>query len=430
MVILPNLVSRAFLQMGKFNQLIVQIEGFIKKYYKNEMVKGVILFASVFLLSYAAVTGLEYVGRFSGGMRFTLLLSFVGVNVFLLSKFIVIPLLKLNKLGKHLSLKEASIMLGSIFPEVGDKLSNTLQLHDEKGNGALNLELVHASIEQRANTLSAVPFTSAIDFKDNKKYLKFLLPILLTLGVLAVANPNWFLDGSERIVNFNTEYKEQAPFDFNLVSPDDTEEGENYVLQVQLIGDEIPDEMSISSNQGNYNLIKKSNVLFEYEFANVSEDLKFRCEANGFESEEFLVDLLRKPIIEDLSLEAMYPRHTGKPNEIFQNTGDVTVPEGTLLKWSVSVKNMEELKANFRDTTIVLNTTLSNTYNFQGRFSESQDYDLVLSSEEIKNADSLGYSIGVVKDQYPTISIEETIDSTNNAKRFIEGLIGDDYGFR
>ena len=416
--------------MGKFNELILQIEGFIKKYYKNEMVKGVILFASVFLLSYGIVTGLEYVGRFSGVIRLGLLLSFAGVNLFLLAKFIVIPVLKLNKVGKHLSLKEASVMLGSIFPDVGDKITNTLQLNDQKGNESLNLELVHASIEQRAKSLSAIPFSTAIDFKENKKYLKFLFPILFVLSIVAIANPNLFLDGSERIVNFNTDYKEQAPFDFILVSPGETKEGDNYLLQIMLSGEEIPGEVSIISNQGNYNLVKKSAVLFEYEFDNVSTDLNFVCKGNGFESENFEVDLLRRPIIEDITLEAMYPRHTGKLNEVFSNTGDVTVPEGTLIKWNISVRNMNELVAEFDDTTYVLRNSLSNFYGFQSKFFRSQNYRLFLSSEEIANSDSLDYSVGIIKDQYPSISIVETVDSTNEARRFIEGQVEDDYGFR
>ena len=416
--------------MGKFNQLVSQIEGFIRKYYKNEMVKGAILFASVFLVSYGLVTFLEYVGRFSGGVRLFMLLSFIGVNTFLLLKFIVNPLLKLNKLGKHLTLKQASLMIGSIFPDVGDKLRNTLQFHDEQSNNSMNLELVHASIEQRAAQLSAVPFSSGIDISENKKYLRYLLPIFMVITVVALVNPKLFLDGSERLVNFNTEYVEEAPFDFNLISPNATNEGEDYVLQVKLTGDEIPDEVSINSNLGNYNLIKKSAVLFEYSFSNLNEGLKFTCEANGFKSEEFDVDLLFKPVIEDISVEAMYPRHTGKKNEVFENTGDVTVPEGTLLKWRIGATNLEEMEVNFRDTSFILGTSVSNSYSFQSKFFSTEPYGLVLSSKDVKRADSIGYNIGVIKDAYPTISITEEIDSTNELKRFIEGKVGDDYGFR
>jgi hypothetical protein len=416
--------------MGKFSNLIGQIERFIQKYYKNEMVKGAILFVSVFLVSYAAVTGLEYAGRFGGGTRLLLLITFLGINAFLLVRFLVIPILKLNKVGKHLSLKEASVMLGAIFPEVGDKLSNTLQLNDNRDNSSLNLELVHASIEQRASQLSAIPFTTAIDLKENKKYLKFLLPILLVLTSIAILNPNWFLDGSERIVNFNQEYVEPAPFEFIMQSPDNIKEGEDYKLQIKLVGTEIPDEVKIFSNLGNYNLVKKSAVLFEYSFSNLSEDLNFTCEANGFTSSEFNVGVLLRPVIEEISVEAIYPKHTGKPNEVFKNTGDVTVPEGTLLKWNIVSKNLDRMKVGFKDTSFVLKSTISGGYSFQSKFNDSENYSMILSSKELMNSDTLGYVVSVVKDQYPTISVVEEVDSTNSAKRFIEGKISDDYGIR
>jgi hypothetical protein len=416
--------------MGKFNDLVGQIEKFIRKYYKNEMVKGAILFASVFLVSYGLVTFLEYVGRFSGGMRLFMLLAFITINSFLLLRFIIRPLLKLNKLGKHLTLNQASLMIGSIFPDVGDKLRNTLQFHDEQGNGQMNLELVHASIEQRAEKLSAVPFSAGIDIKENRKYLRFLLPIFLVITVIALLKPRLFLEGSERLVNFNTEYVLAAPFEFHLLSLGESAEGDDYLLKLKLTGDEIPGEVSIISNLGNYNLIKKSAVLFEYSFSNLNEDLSFTCEANGFLSKEFDVQILRKPVIEDIYLEALYPRHTGKKKEIFQNTGDVTIPEGTLLRWRIEASNLDEMEVSFRDSSFVLGTSVSNSYSFQAKFFETEAYGIVLSSKDLKRADSISYNIGVVKDAYPTISLTEEIDSTNDLKRFIEGKVSDDYGFR
>jgi hypothetical protein len=416
--------------LGKFSRLIDQIEKFITKYYKNEMVKGGILFVSVFLVSYALVTALEYVGRFGSAVRFMMLISFIGINLFLLVKFIIIPILKLNKVGKHLSLKDASILIGGIFPEVGDKLMNTLALNERKNDNSLNLELVQASIEQRSNQLSAVPFSTAIDLKENKKYLRFLLPIFLVFVTIAALNPNLFLDGSERIVNFNTAYVEPAPFEFVLESDKDVKEGDDYTLQIKLVGEEIPNEVKIYSNLGDYNLIKKGPVVFEYTFNNLSEDIVFTCEANGFLSEEFRITNLKKPVIDEMTLEALYPRHTGKGKELFDNTGDVTVPEGTLLKWNIVAHNLEHMDVVFRDTLVSLNTSISNGYSFQNTVYDTQTYGLLLSSKEVKNADSLAYNINVVKDKYPSISIEESIDSTNSLKRFVEGKISDDYGFR
>lgn len=394
------------------------------------MLKGAILFLALLLSSYLVVTGLEYVGRFSSAMRLALLLSFIGLNVFLLIRFLVIPLLKLNKLGKHLSLMEASDMLGKIFPEVGDKLKNTLQLNNDKAAMEMNLDLVNASIEQRSENLSIVPFSKAIDLKENKRYLKYLVPVFLLFVAIAVLAPRWFFDGSERVMHFRTDYVEPAPFEFIMESDDQTVEGENYTLKIRLKGNEIPNEVKVYTNKGNYNLKQTSAVTFEHEFANLNEKMSFYCVANDFESNQFEVGILHKPIIDDISLSVIYPKHTSKSSEKFNNTGDITVPEGSVIEWNIGASNLKRMNVTFPDTSFSLNTSLSNRYSFKKVLLERAQYGLVLSSDDIENADSLFYEINVIKDEYPTISVTEEIDSTNKMLRFMEGRIGDDYGFR
>jgi len=416
--------------LNKFQKVISQVELFIKKYYKNQILKGGILFVALLLLSYLTVSGLEYIGRFNSEIRLSLLLGFIGINLFLLVRFLIIPLLRLNKLTRHISLMDAADMIGKIFPDIGDKLRNTIQLNNDKTASEINLELVNASIEQRSENLAVVPFSAAIDLSENKRYLKYLIPVLLIFGAIALINPRLFLDGTERVVNFGTEYVEPAPFDFVLTSSKDAIQGENYKLSVTLKGDEIPGEVKIYSNKGNYNLRQTSKVTFEHEFASLNEALSFYCVANDFESEQFQVDLLHKPIINDLSLSVLYPKHTGKGSEVFNNTGDVNIPEGSIVEWSIGATNLAEMKAVFKDTSFILNTSISSNYSFRRQFFNSNDYLLALSSDDIKNADSVYYSIGVIKDEYPTISITEEVDSTNELKRFIEGRITDDYGFR
>jgi hypothetical protein len=231
-------------------------------------------------------------------------------------------------------------------------------------------------------------------------------------------------------VYFAEEFEEEAPFDFVLLSSTETMEGEDYLLEMKLIGEEIPNELKIESNLGKYNLRQSSKIKFEYKFNNLNEDLEFVCEANGFKSEKFTVSVLKKPIIESIDLSVVYPKHTGRANEKFNNTGDITVPEGSTIEWNIEASNLSALNAVFNDTTISLKNSVSNGYSFRHKFFSSQEYLLTLSSDEIENADSLKYNVGVIKDEYPTITIKEEIDSTNNLKRFVEGTIGDDYGFR
>jgi hypothetical protein len=416
--------------MSKFENLLVQIELFIRKYYKNEMLKGAFLFVIIFLFSFLLVSVLEYFGRFNQTARFILFYAFIIINLSVLIKFIVIPLLKLNKLSNRLSFNQASKMIGSIFPSISDKLQNTLQLNAQIYNQSQNISLIKASIEQRASNLSAIPFSSGIQLTENKKYIKYLLPILFVFLLLTSLKPALLSESSKRLINYNQTFIPQAPFDFNLVSSTTIKEGDSYTLQIKLTGDEIPQEVKVKSNLGTYNLIKESNVLFTYRFSNVKENLIFTCQSNGFSSQKFIVNVLKKPLIDEINLKLNYPKHTGILAEELNNIGDVSVPEGTRIEWNLVGKNTNQLKVIFADTSFTIKPDLSNHFKFNYQLFSSINYSLVLSSPELNNADTLNYSINVIPDAYPTISITDNVDSLNPFIHNIEGNISDDYGFK
>ena len=394
------------------------------------MVKGIVLFFSIFLFSFLIVSVLEYFGRFGNSIRLLLFYTFIGVNVVVLFNYIFVPLFKLNKISKRLSLNEASVMIGSIFPDISDKLENTLQLNTQLQLNGQNLSLLHASIEQKASSLSVVPFTTGIHFGENKKYLKFLLPILLVFVLIGLIKPTILSDGTKRIVNYNTTYVEKAPFEFNLISSLECIQGENYKLEIKLTGKEVPTEIKIHSNLGTYNLKKESNIIYIYEFTNINETIEFTCHANGFSSSNFSIKVLQKPSIDKMSLDFIYPKHTKLKNETVTNIGDVSVPEGTLIKWNIEGKNTTNLKAIFSDTTISLSPNTIGNYNFKSQFFNSTSYGLSLSSIDIDQGDTLNHTVTIIKDTYPTISITDIQDSLNLFRHFIEGTISDDYGFR
>jgi len=415
--------------MSKFENLLVQIELFIRKYYKNEMLKGALLFVIIFLFSFLLVSVLEYFGRFNQTARFILFYAFILINLSVLIKFIIIPLFKLNKLSKRLSLNQASKMIGSIFPTISDKLQNTLQLNAQINNQSQNIDLIQASIEQRASNLSAIPFSSGIQLNENKKYIKYLLPILLIFILLISFKPALFSESSKRIINYNQTFVPQAPFDFNLVSPSTIKEGDPYTLQIKLTGEEIPQEVKVKSNLGTYNLKKISNVLFSYTFTNVKNNLVFTCESNEFSSQQFVVEVLKKPLIDDINLKLSYPKHTGLSDEELNNIGDVSVPEGTIIEWNLVGKNTDQIQVIFADTNLFIKPDLSNHFKFNHQTFSSINYSIVLSSPELKNTDTLNYTINVISDAYPTISISDNVDSLNPFIHNIEGNISDDYGF-
>ena len=182
--------------MGSFSQLIEQIDAFIRKYYKNMMLRGLILFVGVFLLSFLITTTLEYFGRFGNTVRAVMFFGFIGINILILVKYILIPLMKLYSFGNRIDSFQASDIIGSFFPSVSDRLRNTLQLQDNLDAQVGNIELIRASVAQRAASLSVVPFAAAIDLKENKKYAKYLIPIFLILLSIAIFVPSLITQGT------------------------------------------------------------------------------------------------------------------------------------------------------------------------------------------------------------------------------------------
>jgi hypothetical protein len=75
----------------------------------------------------------------------------------ILIQFIVIPLIKLNRLGKVLSYEAASEIIGKHFSEVRDKLINTLQLNHQLSRNPSQQVLIAASIDQKIGEIK--PFS-------------------------------------------------------------------------------------------------------------------------------------------------------------------------------------------------------------------------------------------------------------------------------
>ncbi|MCP5809934.1 hypothetical protein NL321_27715, partial [Klebsiella pneumoniae] len=93
-------------------------------------------------------------------------------------RFIVLPLVKLFRMGKVISHAEAANIVGTHFAEVKDKLLNTLQLKEQADTDTGRRAWIEASIEQRSRELSPVPFSAAIDLRKNTRYLRYALPPL------------------------------------------------------------------------------------------------------------------------------------------------------------------------------------------------------------------------------------------------------------
>jgi len=237
---------------------------FLRKYYFNELLKGLFLFISVGLLYFIAVVLLEYFLWLSTTARRFLFWTFVSIEVLLFIKFICIPLLYLFRFRKGIDHTVASKIIGNHFPSVGDKLLNFLQLSQDKTQS----DLLLASIEQKGNDLKPIPFQMAVSYKKNLKYAYYAaIPVLIILLVILIGKLDLFTDSYKRVVDYKTAYVPPAPFEFIITNDSlSTLKGKSFTLQVETSGNSIPEDIQIVLDEKRFFMEKTSATKYEYTF--------------------------------------------------------------------------------------------------------------------------------------------------------------------
>ena len=221
---------------NSFDTLLSQIDAFIRKYYKNQLIRGLLVFFVIFLFSFLFATTFEYFGRFNSVIRAFLFFGFIGLNTYVFIMFILIPITKLVSFGKQISRIQASEIIGSFFPSISDRLKNTLQLQNDLTHQEGNIELLRASVNQRSSELSIIPFKNAIKINENKRYLTYLIPLFTCFVFIALFIPSIITQGTEHVVYYNKAFKEQAPYLFQLKnSLAVIEEGTDFPIELTII---------------------------------------------------------------------------------------------------------------------------------------------------------------------------------------------------
>lgn len=111
-----------------YTVLIQKLDEFIRKYYKNRLIRGLIYFVTALLAFFLVTNSIEYFANLEPLARTILFYSYILINLFILYRFVLIPLFKLYRIGKLISHEEASRIIGTHFTSVRDRLLNTLQL--------------------------------------------------------------------------------------------------------------------------------------------------------------------------------------------------------------------------------------------------------------------------------------------------------------
>ena len=411
-----------------FSDLLHKLQAYKKKYYLNRLLKGLIFFFALAFVAYLILSIVEYYGRYNSVFRFVFLSSYLVLTIAGLSRWIIIPLAELFSLKKQMSNEQAAKEIGRFFPQVSDKLLNTLQLDslDQKDN-----LFIQASISQKTLQLSIVPFTNAVNYQENNRYLRYLVIPFSIFLILIIFIPEMLTESTARIINYDKEYSYPAPFTFQIQNEElSGYRNEDYILYVKVDGKMIPSQVFLQSGKRKIKLAKSENGLYAHTFKNLQKDELFRFEAAGYTSSDHTLKLFSRPNLKTFDIEAVYPAYLNKAPQILSNAGHLTVPEGTLLKWNFITEDVDNITVRFSDPTqetVRLNAGNSR-FSLTRKIKRSLDYHLDLENKYGKSKDKISYHINVIPDQYPEIQTESYKDSILYNFVTIGGSISDDYG--
>lgn len=414
--------------MQRQDSIRQNLDRFIRKYYKNRMIKGIIYALALLLSLFLVMALLEHFGYFGTTVRAILFWCYLLASVCLLVYYVFVPLAKMFRLGKVISYEEAAKIIGRHFPEVQDKLLNLLQLQ-EKGDVSSD-GLLAAAIAQKTAQLKPVPFQNAVDIKSNRKYLKYLAIPVVVILLLLLVSPSVITGSSHRIAHYNTQFEKPAPFSFVVENPSlEVAQQEDFELHVLVEGNAVPAEAFINIEGNVYRMRQMDKTHYSYQFKTVQRSCDFHLEAAGVTSTQYRLTVFPKPAVVDFRVLLSYPAYTLKLQETLLNEGDLVVPQGTSVRWLFQTKDVDTLYFFVNEDVKRLVPDDNGRVSLTIRALQSFTYGFAAANHYAPVSDTLGYAVTAIEDLSPMIAVVEMHDSLVDDRLFFHGRIKDDYGF-
>ena len=416
--------------MKQQHDIISALDAFIRKYYKNLLIRGILYAVGLVAAIFLAAVLLEYFGWMSSVGRGLVFWLGLAAVLAALAWLVVRPLLKMYGLGKRISREQAAVIIGRHFPEVSDKLLNLLQLNAQLSTA--DSQLLQAAIEQKTVQLKPVPMLNAINLHANSRYLKYALPPLAVIAILLIATPQTVTEPSKRIVNYGTAYERPAPFRFLILNEGlAVSQGDDFTLQVVTEGDAVPAEAFVIVDGRRHKLIAEGSrqaPQFSYTFSKVSRSMVFYLDGGGVTSPEYTLEMMPNPSVISFRMLLSYPAYTGRESETVLNLGDAAVPEGTQVRWLFQTQDADSLAFIFHDSRYIISPDANGRVEVSRRVMDNTDYAFTVRNGSAI-ADTLRYTLSAIKDAAPMIAVDEMADSLYPDRHIFRGRVKDDYGF-
>ena len=407
--------------------LIEKIERFVRKFYVNRLIQGALVGAALWIVFYLLVNTLEFFSWFSPKVRFVLFLLLLAGSAAVLVFYFAIPLFNLIRFRKKMSLEQASLLIGRFFPEVDDKLLNTLQL-SEASEAHASDELLAATIEQRTQQLAPLRFSDAVDLKGNLRYLYLFLALLAVLLALVIFLPRFAVQPTQRILSYDQEFEKPLPF--SVVLSDEaieTTQGADVLFTIHVEGNRIPDAFYVKSASGQQLFEKVSVNDYSYTFRNLFHDLTFQVVGGEYVSKPVAITVRPNPVLLSYQCRVSYPAYIHRIPEVFQGKTRIIVPQGSKLGFDFVTRDCDSALV-WHDSVAIPLSIEQGQASFFMTAAQSSSFDFSCRNAWSDGFDPIRFTVDVIPDAYPDIRVE-SYEEDFSSQIYFSGLLADDYGF-
>ncbi|MCR5036966.1 MAG: hypothetical protein K6A73_06545 [Bacteroidales bacterium] len=400
------------------NVLISKIEHFIRKFYLNRLIQGVLIGAVLMIALFLIINGIEYFSWLPQKGRLILLLLFVLGTSFVAIFYFIIPIINLIRFRKKMSDEKAAVIIGRFFPEISDKLLNTLQLSNELSQNTDN-QLLIATIEQRTEHLKPINFSDAVNLKENYKYLRYFVIAFVVLSVTLIFIPDFSKKPSQRIINYSQEFSKPLPFEVQLSDTEiEVSQGKDAEFSIHVTGERIPDAFYIRSNTGLRMMNHLNTNDFRFVFKNVNQNEIFFIEGGDYKSPTITLIVRPNPTMLYYEAQLTFPRYIHRKSETLSGKTRIIVPQGTKVEFTFHTRDVDS---------ILINDSISINSVYKIVALKSTKFNVKLFNKW-NETDPIPFTIEVVPDAYPDIQVQNFHEDFAK-QTYYSGLIADDYGF-